>query len=167
MTPFMEKNYNNTKTTLITEEQFFDFFLSKKLKLTVAFFAGFIGVIGNYYAVKMQIMHMRGDMIGESLSTIYALGFTGMLDLAIILFSLMNVPLLAWLSTIASFIIALYSNITMMLQTAGGTSFSKFIKTLNDPNAFLQFSFGITIAILPVFILKYLMLKIISENNKG
>ena len=159
--PFIQKNGR----TLISEDQFFDFFASKKLKLTIAVLAGIIGVISNYYAVRAQILHMRGDLIGENMAGVYAIGLTGFLDLAIVLFTLMNVTPLSWFSAVIAFIIALYANLTMMLQSAGGSSFSSLMFMLKDPNTLLQFFVGICMAILPLVVLKYLVNEAVLQRR--
>jgi hypothetical protein len=160
--PFITKK----NKIIISEDQFFEFFESKKLKLIIAILAGIIGVISNYYAIQSLILHLRIDMIGENMVGIYAIGLTGFLDLAIILFTLMNVAPLSWFSTIIAFIISLYANTTMMLQSAGGSSFSSLIFMLKDPNTLLQFSVGICMAILPLVILKYLVNEAVKQRKR-
>lgn len=160
--PFLEKNGKE----VISEDEFFDFFLSKKVKLGVAVAAGLVGVISNYYAVKSVILHMRGDMIGESMGGLYALGITGFLDLAIVLFTLMNVPPLAWFSTTVAFLVSVYANLTMMLQSAGGGTFSSFRNSLSDPNTLLQFFVGLSMALLPIAVLKYLVNEAVAQRRR-
>lgn len=161
MVPFIEKDGK----TIVSEDQFFDFFASKKLKLMIAVLAGIIGVISNYYAVRSQILHMRGDMVGENLAGFYAIGITGLLDLAIVLFTLMNVSPLAWMSTAVAFIISFYANVTMMLQTAGGSDFSQLKLLFRDPNSVLQFFVAISMAMLPIVILKYLTIEAMKQRR--
>jgi hypothetical protein len=159
--PFIQKNGR----TLISEDDFFDFFASKKLKLTIAVLAGIIGVISNYYAVRAQILHMRMDMIGENMAGIYAIGITGFLDLAIVLFTLMNVTPLAWLSTCVAMIISFYANTTLMLQTAGGSDFSQIKILFRDPNTLLQFFVALSLALLPIVVLKYLTIEAMNQRR--
>lgn len=165
MVPFLEKNVNGVRKTLITEDAFFEFFASKKLKLIIAVLAGIVGVIGNFYAVRAQILSLRFDMIGESMAGVYAFGLTGFLDLAIVLFTLMGVSPLAWFSAGVAFIISLYANITLMLHSAGGSDFSQIKILFRDPNSLLQFFVAVSIAVLPIVILKYLTMEAMKQRR--
>lgn len=145
-------------------------FKSKKMKLYVAIISATIGIISNYSAIKYQLSQSRFDMIYfPHLLDFYAVGITIMLDTAIILFSLMRINLLTWCSTIVALIISIYANVQMMFQVAGGNTFKGTNKLFNDPSFLLAFIVNMSLAVLPIIILKHLMLlliKQIDEENK-
>ena len=146
------------------ENSFYDFFKSKKMKLYVAVISATIGVISNYSAIKYQLSQSRFDMIYfPNLLDFYAVGITIMLDTAIILFSLMRINLLTWCSTIVALIISIYANIQLMFQVAGGNTFKGTNKMFSDPSFFLAFLVNMSLAVLPIIILKHLMLLLIRQ----
>lgn len=154
-TPWIEKR--SVSQNKIQEINFFDSFESKNLKLGLAVASGTIGVISNYHAVNYQIQQSRFDMVGSKYSDLYAIGFTGFLDLMIILSYLMKDKKLINLSVISSLIISIYANLMLHLQTAGGSSFKKLFSDLFDPNTLFSFIVSITMAVLPILIVKHCM----------
>lgn len=166
--PWVQKNTINSGTER-TAIDFFNSFESKELKFGLAIASGTIGVISNYHAVKYQIEHSRFDMVGSQYSDLYAIGFTGFLDLMIILSFLMKDKKLINLSVISSLIISIYANLMLHLQTAGGSSFKKLFTDFFDPNVLFSFIVSLTMAILPILIVKHCMkaLMIQIEEEKG
>jgi len=164
--PFIQKNkyteINNSPH--LQGEAFFEFFNRKSLKLILAFISGVVGVISNYYAIRHQISQTRFDLIGyETIADYYALGVTVFLDLAIVVFHLMKVPLLTWVSTISAIIISLYANMNLIVQ---GHSIRKITIA-----GFMDLSYGgfilvsLTMAILPIVILTYLMYLVVKQHD--
>ena len=86
---------------------------------------------------------------------------TVFLDLAIVIFHLMRVPLLTWVSTISAIIISLYANMNLIVQ---GHSMRKITIA-----GFMDLSYGgfilvsLTMAILPLVILTYLMHLVVKQ----
>lgn len=169
--PWIQKNTINSGMIQNSEIDFFDSFESKKLKLGLAVSSATIGVISNYHAVKYQIEHSRFDMVGSNYSNFYAIGFTGFLDLMIILSYLMKDKKLINISVISSLIISIYANLMLHLQTAGGSSFKKLFLEFLDPNVLFSFIVSLTMAILPILIVKHcmkaLMIQIKQEKGEG
>ena len=162
--PFIQKNtYSQIeKIPSLKGEAFFEFFNRKSLKLILAFISGLVGVVSNYYAIRHQISQTRFDLIGyENVADYYALGVTVFLDLAIVIFHLMRVPLLTWVSTISAIIISLYANMNLIVQ---GHSMRKITIA-----GFMDLSYGgfilvsLTMAILPLVILTYLMHLVVKQ----
>ena len=159
--PFIQKSKFPPSTEEISSfaingEDFFEFFNKKSLKLILAIISGIVGVISNYYAVRHQITQTRFDMLGYvNVADFYALGVTAFLDLAIILFHLMRIPLLTWISTSSAILISLYANMNLIIQ---GHSLKKITIA-----GIIDLSYGgfiivsLTMAILPIIILTYLM----------
>jgi len=161
--PWIQKTTINSQMLTESEKDFFDFFESKKLKLGLAATSATIGVISNYHAVKYQIEQSRFDMVGSKYSNIYAMGFTGFLDLMIILSYLMKDKKLINLSVGSSLIISVYANLMLHLQTAGGSSFKKLFSDLFDPNTLFSFIVSITMAVLPILIVKHCMKSLMDQ----
>lgn len=153
----------------MNEEKFYNFFESKKLKLWVAIISSIIGVISNYSAIKYQLSQTRFDMIYyPNLLDFYAIGITILLDTSIILFSLMRINVLAWCSTIVALIISIYANIQLMFQVAGGNTFKNTNKLFDDPSFTLMFIVSMSLAILPIAILKHIMILLLEQvDNKN
>lgn len=168
--PWVQKNTINSELEK-TSMDFFNSFESKELKFGLALASGTIGVISNYHAVKYQIEHSRFDMVGSRYSDLYAIGFTGFLDLMIILSFLMKDKKLINLSVISSLIISIYANLMLHLQTAGGSSFKKLFTDFFDPNTLFSFIVSLTMAILPILIVKHcmkaLMIQISEEKGES
>ena len=149
------------------ENSFYNFFKGKKIKLYVSLISATIGVISNYSAIKYQLSQSRFDMIYfPNLLDFYAVGITIMLDTAIILFSLMRINLLTWCSTVVALIISIYANVQLMFQVAGGNTFKGTNKMFSDPSFLLAFIVNMSLAILPIIILKYLMLLLIRQLDE-
>lgn len=149
----------------ITENDFFEFFNRKSLKLILAIVSGIVGVISNYYAVRHQITQTRFDMLGyENIADFYALGVTAFLDMAIILFHLMKIPFLTWISTISAISISLYANMNLIVQ--GHTLKKITIAGLVDLSYGGFIIVSLTMAILPIIILSYLMHLVMLQHQE-
>ena len=109
--PWIQKNSINSQIIEKSSIDFFNSFESKELKFGLAIASATIGVISNYHAVKYQIEHSRFDMVGSQYSDLYAIGFTGFLDLMIILSYLMKDKKLINISVISALINSLYANL--------------------------------------------------------
>lgn len=151
---FVQKNIADKDIPI----EFFNVFEKKYLKLGLAFFVAIISIIGNYYAIKQQIYHMRIDMLGNDLMiSFYAIGITFLLDTMIIIFHLMNMKTLAIFSTFSAIVISLYANIMLAIQTPNGEkTFSLYLLML-DTNTLLTLVIGFCMAVLPVTTIVYLM----------
>jgi hypothetical protein len=147
------------------EEYFFNFFLKKRIKLLLAIFCVLIELTSNYYAVKQQVSMQRFDMIGSSFIDIYTIGLSLLLNVSLVAFFLMKEKFLIYITTFSSIIINLWINLALHLQTAGGSSFKKLYKTLNDPMEFLSFMVSIILAVIPILILYKLMNLIINQRE--
>lgn len=157
----------NSNIIRSSEDNFYNFFESKNLKLYVAIISATIGVISNYSAIKHQLSQTRFDMLYyPGLLDFYAIGITTLLDSAIILFSLMRISLLTWCSTIVALIISIYANIQLMFQVAGGTTFKTTNKLFVDPSFTFMFIVGISLAILPIIILKNIMVLLLKQIDE-
>jgi len=134
------------------KSRFFEFFRTKRLKLSLAIFFGTVGVISNYSALKYYIANTRIDLIGSEWTlTIYALGISIALDSAIVVFHLMRVYGLMWSSVLLAFLVSLTANTTTYLTCAGAC------KTyLDDWGAYLGFTQALMMSILPIVIIVYL-----------
>ena len=167
--PWIQKNSINSQIIEKSSIDFFNSFEIKELKFGLAIASATIGVISNYHAVKYQIEHSRFDMVGSQYSDLYAIGFTGFLDLMIILSYLMKDKKLINISVISSLIISIYANLMLHLQTAGGSSFKKLFNEFFDPNTLFSFIVSLTMAILPILIVKHCMkaLMIQIKEEKG
>lgn len=153
---------NNEKP--ISEEDSFKFFEKKSLKVAIAVISGLVGIISNYFAIKYQISQTRIDFINHGFMTeIYAIGITLFLDLAVILFSLMRIPVLAWVSSVSAILVSLYANIGVLVQ-------NKSLRSLLISGS-LDLSYGglllvsLIMAVLPIFILTYMMHVVVNQSN--
>ena len=145
-----------------TKSNFFEFFRTKRLKLSLAIFFGTVGVISNYSALKYYIGNTRIDLIGSEWTlTIYALGISIGLDLAIVVFHLMRTYALMWGSVILAFLVSLTANTTTYLTCAGAC------KTyLDDWGAYLGFTQALMMSILPIVIIVYLTELAVSQYDR-
>ena len=158
--PFIQKNVNNNDINV----DFFNIFDKKYFKLGLAMFSALISIVGNYYAIKQQIYHMRLDMIGNDFMIgIYAIGITFLLDTMIIVFHLMNIKTLANFSTFSALAISLYANIMLAIQNPSGERMSSILMLLLDPNTLMTLTVGFCIAVLPVITIVYLMNALMSQ----
>lgn len=134
---------------------FFKFFKRKTPKLLLSAMAGMVGVLGNYYAIRYQLDLTRFDMVGsENAKEVYAIGLSFLLDFMIVIFHLMRIEILMWITTSFTVIISLYANISMIVQ---GQNLSSTIKNMNDSSSSGGIMMALMIALLPVIILVYLM----------
>ena len=140
----------------VSGEKFINFFNKKRLKLLLAGVAGLVGVMGNYYAVKFQIEQTRFDMLSNpDAAEMYAFGVTVLLDLMIVIFHLMRIPLLIWTTTVSAIVISLYANINVLIQ-------GQTVKMVGHAaNSDLSFGGGFLVSLmmaaLPIVTLTYLM----------
>jgi len=105
---------------MTNQSKFFQFFETKRLKLSIAIFFGTVGIISNYSAIKYYLLQTRMDLIqSETTLTIYALGISLALDIAIIVFHLMRTYALMWGSVILAFLISTTANTNSFLVCAG------------------------------------------------
>ena len=152
--PFVQRNISNADLSL----DFFNIFEKKYLKLGLAFFSAMVSIIGNFYAIKQQIHHMRLDMLGNDLMiSMYAIGITFLLDTMIIVFHLMKMKNLASFSTFSALAISIYANIMLAIQTPGGDKITTLYLLFADPSVLLTIVIGFCMAILPVLTIVYLM----------
>lgn len=134
---------------------FFKFFKRKTPKLILSAMAGMVGVWGNYYAIRYQLDLTRFDMVGSDLAKeFYATGLSFLLDFMIVIFHLMRIEILMWITTSFTVVIALYANISMIVQ---GQNLSSTIKNMSDTSTGGGVMIAIMIALLPVITLVYLM----------
>jgi len=135
--------------------EFFKFFKRKTPKLILSGMAGMVGVLGNYYAIRYQLDLTRFDMTGsENAKEFYAIGLSFLLDFMIVIFHLMRIEMLMWITTAFTLIISLYANISMIVQ---GQSLNSTIKNMSDSSTSGGVLMAIMIALLPVITLVYLM----------
>ena len=131
---------------------FFEFFLTKRLKLSLAIFFGTVGVISNYSALKFYLASTRMDFLGSDTTlTIYALGISLALDLSIVVFHLMRVYMLMWGSVLLAFVVSTTANTTTFLVCAGSCKFP-----LDDYGTYLAFIQALMMSLLPIVIIVYL-----------
>lgn len=144
--------------------QFFKFFRRKTPKLILSAIAGFVGVLGNYYAIRYQLDLTRFDMVGsENAKELYAIGLSFLLDFMIVIFHLMRIELLMWITTTFTVIISLYANISMILQ---GQNLNSTMKNLSDSSTGGAILIAVMIAILPVITLVYLMTLTLQQYDQ-
>ena len=155
--PWIQKQYLSEEAIKARESEFFNFFESKKLKFGVAITSGVVGTISNYHAVKHQISESRFDMIGSHYADIYAIGLTAFLDMMIIVFYLMRDKKLINISTFSTFTISVYANLMLSLHSAGGSTFKNLLLSFLDPGQFFHLFVSLTMATLPIFVLKHCM----------
>lgn len=135
--------------------EFFKFFKRKTPKLILSAMAGMVGVLGNYYAIRYQLDITRFDMTGsENAKEFYAIGLSFLLDFMIVIFHLMRIEMLMWITTAFTLIISLYANISMIVQ---GQNLNSTIKNMSDSSTSGGVLMAIMIALLPVITLVYLM----------
>jgi hypothetical protein len=149
------KNSINTTgdiKTMKNQSKFFQFFETKRLKLSIAIFFGTVGIISNYSAIKYYLLQTRMDLIqSETTLTIYALGISLALDIAIIVFHLMRTYALMWGSVILAFLISTTANTNSFLVCAGACK-----QPIDDPGTLLAFSQALIMSVLPIAIIVYL-----------
>jgi hypothetical protein len=152
--PFIQRDISNKDISI----DFFNIFDKKYLKLGLAFFSAMVSIIGNFYAIKQQIYHMRLDMLGNDfMISMYAIGITFMLDTMIIIFHLMKMKSLANFSTFSALSISIYANIMLAIQIPGGDKITTMLMILNDPSILITVVIGFCMAVLPVLTIVYLM----------
>jgi hypothetical protein len=149
------KNSINTTgdiKTMKNQSKFFQFFKTKRLKLSIAIFFGTVGIISNYSAIRYYLLQTRMDLIqSETTLTIYALGISLALDIAIIVFHLMRTYALMWGSVILAFLISTTANTNSFLVCAGACK-----QPIDDPGTLLAFSQALIMSVLPIAIIVYL-----------
>ena len=149
----------------VSGEKFLKFFNKKRLKLALAGIAGWVGVMGNYYAVKFQIEQTRFDMISNpDAAEMYAFGVTVLLDLMIVVFHLMRIPLLIWTTTISAIVISLYANINVLIQ--GQTAKMVGSAANQDLSFGGGFLVSVMMAALPIVTLTYLMHLVMDQFDE-
>lgn len=142
--------------------KFFKFFRIKRLKLSLVIFFGTVGVISNYSALKYYLGNIRIDFIGSELTlTIYAIGISLALDLAIIIFHLMRVYPLMWGSVILAFLVSVTANTNTFLSCAGSCK-----QPIDDPGALLAFCQALIMSLLPIVIIIYLTELTVQQYDK-
>jgi len=143
-----KRRHNN----MTNQSKFFQFFETKRLKLSIAIFFGTVGIISNYSAIKYYLLQTRMDLIqSETTLTIYALGISLALDIAIIVFHLMRTYALMWGSVILAFLISTTANTNSFLVCAGACK-----QPIDDPGTLLAFSQALIMSVLPIAIIVYL-----------
>jgi hypothetical protein len=157
------ENNNLDSSNTVSGEEFFRFFERKRLKLFLAFASGLVGTLGNYHAVAYQLGKTRIDMEGSILVNLYAFGLTAMLEIAVVIFVLMNIRNLAIGSTVSAIMISLYANVSLLHD---GLAVSE-LHTMLFARAHYAMSMviGILIAVLPILILNYLMHLVMAQYN--
>jgi hypothetical protein len=149
----IEKNVGTLNNeSLVNGEDFFRFFEGKFIKFLIALFSGFVGVSGNFYAVRFLLETIRIDILTIGSSEVldfYAFGLTALLDLMIVLFHLMRIKPLQLLSTISAITISLYANYNLLAK-----------------KSIFELSIGLLLSILPILILTYLMDLTIKQYDR-
>lgn len=138
--------------SLVSGEEFFKFFEGKFIKFLIALFSGFVGVSGNFYAVRFLLETIRIDILTIGSTEVldyYSFGLTALLDLMIILFHLMRIKPLQLLSTISAVTISLYANYNLLAK-----------------KSLFEISIGLLLSILPILILTYLIDLTIKQYDK-
>jgi len=147
---------------MTNQSKFFEFFKTKRLKLTIAIFFGTVGIISNYSAIKYCLLQTRMDLIGsESTLIIYALGISLSLDIAIIVFHLMRTYALMWGSVLLAFLVSVTANTNTFLSCAGSCK-----QPIDDPGALLAFSQALIMSLLPIVIIIYLTELAVQQYDK-
>lgn len=155
------------QTIVRREIDIYEFFESKDAKLYMCLISAFVSLVSNYSAVKYQLNHNRFDLVSNpSLLDFYTIGFTILLEAAIIVFALMRIKFLTWCSTIVALLISVYANIQLMFQVVGGTSFKTVWGLFGDPSFFFSFVINISMAILPIVVLKYMTVELVKQLNE-
>jgi len=143
------------------QSRFFEFFKTKRLKLSIAVLFGTIGIVSNYSALKYYLLQTRLDLIGsETTLTIYALGISLALDMAIVVFHLMRTYALMWGSVFLAFIVSTTANTNTFLVCAGSCK-----QPIDDPGAVLAFTQAIIMSVLPIAIIVYLTELAVSQYD--
>lgn len=147
---------------MTNQSKFFNFFQTKRLKLTIAIFFGTVGIISNYSAIKYYLLQTRFDLIGsETTLTIYAFGISLALDMAIIVFHLMRTYALMWGSVLLAFLVSVTANTNTFLSCAGSCK-----QPIDDPGAVLAFSQALIMSTLPIVIIIYLTELAIKQYDR-
>lgn len=134
------------------KSNFFEFFKTKRLKLSLVIFFGTVGVVSNYSALKYFLGQTRIDFLGsETTLTIYAIGITMALDVSIIIFHLARIYPLMFGSSILAFMISLGANTTTYFACAGSCK-----NALDDLGTVIMFGQSLVMSILPIIIIVYL-----------
>ena len=144
------------------QSKFFEFFKTKRLKLSIAIFFGTVGIISNYSAIKYYLLQSRMDLIGSDTAlTIYALGISFSLDIAIIVFHLMRTYALMWGSVLLAFLVSVTANTTTFLVCAGSCK-----QPIDDPGTLLAFCQALIMSVLPIAIIIYLTELAVQQYDK-
>ena len=137
---------------MANKSKFFEFFKTKRLKLSLVIFFGTVGVISNYSALKYFLAQTRLDFLGSEFSlTVYAIGITIALDVSIIVFHLARIYPLMIGSSILAFMISLGANTTTYFACAGSCK-----NALDDLGTIIMFGQSLIMSILPIVIIIYL-----------
>ena len=137
---------------MANKSKFFEFFRTKRLKLSLVIFFGTVGVISNYSALKYFLAQTRLDFLGSEFSlTVYAIGITMALDVSIIVFHLARIYPLMIGSSILAFMISLGANTTTYFACAGSCK-----TALDDLGTIIMFGQSLIMSILPIVIIIYL-----------
>ncbi len=137
---------------MANKSKFFEFFRTKRLKLSLVIFFGTVGVISNYSALKYFLAQTRLDFLGSEFSlTVYAIGITMALDVSIIVFHLARIYPLMIGSSILAFMISLGANTTTYFACAGSCK-----NALDDLGTIIMFGQSLIMSILPIVIIIYL-----------
>lgn len=137
---------------MANKSKFFEFFKTKRLKLSLVIFFGTVGVISNYSALKYFLAQTRLDFLGSEFSlTVYAIGITMALDVSIIVFHLARIYPLMIGSSILAFMISLGANTTTYFACAGSCK-----NALDDLGTIIMFGQSLIMSILPIVIIIYL-----------
>lgn len=137
---------------MANKSKFFEFFKTKRLKLSLVIFFGTVGVISNYSALKYFLGQTRLDFLGSEFSlTVYAIGITMALDVSIIVFHLARIYPLMIGSSILAFMISLGANTTTYFACAGSCK-----NALDDLGTIIMFGQSLIMSILPIVIIIYL-----------
>jgi len=134
------------------KSKFFEFFKTKRLKLSLVIFFGSIGVVSNYSALRYFLGQTRIDFLGSEVSlTIYSIGITMALDVSIIVFHLARIYPLMFGSSILAFMISLGANTTTYFACAGSCK-----NALDDLGTVIMFGQSLVMSVLPIIIIVYL-----------
>ena len=143
------------------KSKFFEFFRTKRLKLSLVIFFGTIGVVSNYSALRYFLGQTRIDFLGSEVSlTIYAIGITMALDVSIIVFHLARIYPLMFGSSILAFMISLGANTTTYFACAGSCK-----NALDDLGTVMMFGQSLVMSILPIVIIIYLTELVIKQYD--
>ena len=136
----------------MNKSKFFEFFKTKRLKLSLVIFFGTVGVISNYSALKYFLAQTRIDFLGSEFTlTVYAIGITMALDVSIIVFHLARIYPLMLGSSMLAFMISLGANTTTYFACAGSCK-----NALDDLGTIMMFLQSLIMSVLPIVIIIYL-----------